>query len=68
MGVCIKEDTNWVAVDLKPVKKLKNPVTLSKIKADKRLQEMVLVRLGRLSVQPVSENEWKIIMKISENE
>ena len=62
------EDTNWVAVDLKPVKKLKNPVTLSQIKSDKRLQEMALVRLGRLSVQPVSENEWKIIMKISENE
>ncbi|MGI8580603.1 MAG: EVE domain-containing protein [Chitinophagaceae bacterium] len=59
------EDTNWVAVDLKPVKKLKNPVTLSQIKADKRLQEMALVRLGRLSVQPVTEKEWKIIMELS---
>ncbi len=58
-------DTNWVAVDLKPVKKLKNPVTLSQIKADKRLQEMALVRLGRLSVQPVTEKEWKIIMELS---
>lgn len=59
------EDTNWVAVDLKPVKKLKNPVTLSQIKADKRLQEMALVRLGRLSVQPVTVKEWKIIMELS---
>ena len=59
------EDTNWVAVDLKPVKKLKDPVTLSQIKADKRLQEMALVRLGRLSVQPVTEKEWKIIMELA---
>ncbi len=59
------EETNWVAVDLKPVKKLKNTVTLSQIKADKRLQEMALVRLGRLSVQPVTEKEWKIIMELS---
>ena len=60
------EDTNWVAVDLKPIKKLKTPVTLSQIKADKRLQEMALVRLGRLSVQPVTEKEWKIIMELAE--
>ena len=59
------EETNWVAVDLKPVKKLKNTVTLSQIKADKRLQEMALVRLGRLSVQTVTEKEWKIIMELS---
>ena len=59
------EDNNWVAVDLKPVKKLKNPVPLSQIKADKRLQEMALVRLGRLSVQPVTEKEWKIIMELA---
>lgn len=60
------EDTNWVAVDLKPVKKLKKPVKLSQIKADKRLQEMALVRLGRLSVQPITEKEWKIIMELAE--
>ena len=59
------EDNNWVAVDIKPVKKLKNPVTLSQIKQDKRLQEMALVRLGRLSVQPVTEKEWKIIMEMA---
>lgn len=59
------EDTNWVAVDLKPVKKLKRPVTLSQIKQDKRLQEMSLVRLGRLSVQPVTEKEWKVVMELA---
>lgn len=59
------EDTNWVAVDIKPVKKLKHTATLSQIKADKRLQEMALVRLGRLSVQPVTEKEWKIIMELA---
>src|SRR5437870_4465727 len=59
------EDTNWVAVDLKPVKKLKKSVPLSQIKTDKRLQEMALVRLGRLSVQPVTEKEWKIIMELA---
>jgi predicted RNA-binding protein with PUA-like domain len=59
------EDTNWVVVDLKPVKKLKQPVTLTQIKADKRLSDMALVRLGRLSVQPVTDKEWKIIMELA---
>ena len=58
-------DTNWVAVDLKPLKKLKNPVTLAQIKANKHLQEMALVRIGRLSVQPVNEKEWKVIMEMA---
>jgi predicted RNA-binding protein with PUA-like domain len=59
------DDERWVAVDIKPVKKIKKPVTLSQIKQDKRLQEMALVRLGRLSVQPVTEKEWKIIMELA---
>jgi predicted RNA-binding protein with PUA-like domain len=58
-------DNNWVVVDLKPLMKLKNPVSLTKIKSDKRLEEMALVRLGRLSVQPVTEKEWKIIMELA---
>jgi predicted RNA-binding protein with PUA-like domain len=60
------DDERWVAVDLKPVKKLKNPVSLSDAKADKRLADMALIRLGRLSVQPVIEEEWKVIMELSE--
>ncbi|MEO8860705.1 MAG: EVE domain-containing protein [Ginsengibacter sp.] len=60
------DDDKWVAVDLKPLKRLTNPVTLTQIKDDKRLQQMALVRIGRLSVQPVSKDEWQIIMKMSE--
>jgi predicted RNA-binding protein with PUA-like domain len=59
------EDTNWVSVDLKPYKKLKNPVSLGHVKADKRLKEMALVRIGRLSVQPVTEKEWKTVLELA---
>jgi predicted RNA-binding protein with PUA-like domain len=58
------DDEAWVAVDLKPYKKIKKPVTLEQVKADKRLTNMALVRLGRLSVQPVTDDEWKIIMEL----
>jgi len=58
-------DDKWVAVDLKPHKKLKNPVTLDTIKKDKRLASMALVRIGRLSVQPVSDAEWKMVMELA---
>lgn len=59
------EDKAWVAVDLKPVRKLKKPVTLTQVKADSRLGKMALVRLGRLSVQPVTDDEWKIVMEMA---
>jgi predicted RNA-binding protein with PUA-like domain len=59
------DDDKWVAVDLKPYKKLKKPVSLEQIKKDKRLKEMALVRIGRLSVQPVSEKEYKTIMELA---
>ena len=58
-------EPQWVAVELKPQKKLKNPVSLETIKKDKRLKEMPLVRIGRLSVQPVSEKEWNTIMELA---
>ena len=58
------EDT-WVAVDLKPVKKLKKPVPLEQIKKEKRLKDMALLRLSRLSVQPVTPEEWKVVMELS---
>lgn len=60
------DDPAWVVVDFKPYKKLKKPVTLAQVKADKRLADMDLVRLGRLSVQTVKEEEWKIIMEMAE--
>ena len=59
------EETAWVVVDLKPIKKLKNPVPLTKIKSDPRLSNMDLVRLGRLSVQTVKEEEWAIILELA---
>jgi predicted RNA-binding protein with PUA-like domain len=59
------EESAWVVVDLKPYKKLKNLVTLAQVKADTRLSEMALVRLGRLSVQPVTDEEWKIVMELA---
>jgi predicted RNA-binding protein with PUA-like domain len=55
----------WVAVDLKPYKKLKHPVSLAQVKTDQRLSEMALVRLGRLSVQPVTKKEWKLVMELA---
>jgi predicted RNA-binding protein with PUA-like domain len=52
------------AVDLKAVKPLKQPVTLAAVKADKRLKDMVLAKQPRLSVQPVTAEEWKIVSKM----
>jgi predicted RNA-binding protein with PUA-like domain len=60
------DEEAWVVVDFKPVRKLKKPVSLEKIKKDKRLANMDLVRLGRLSVQTVKEEEWKIVMDMAE--
>jgi len=60
------DDDRWVAVDLKPHKKLKKPVSLATIKKNKGLSEMALVRIGRLSVQPVTDKEWKTIMELAE--
>jgi predicted RNA-binding protein with PUA-like domain len=59
------DDNAWVVVDLKPHKRLKKPVSLVQIKGDKRLANMALVKIGRLSVQPVTEAEWKIIMELA---
>ncbi len=60
------DDTNWVVVDLKPFKELKKPVSLVTIKAEKRLADMVLVRLGRLSVSPVTDAEWNVILELAD--
>lgn len=60
------DDLNWVVVNLKPLKKLKRPVSLSTIKADKRLAGIELVRLSRLSVSAVTDDEWNIILELGE--
>jgi len=59
------DEEAWVVVDLKPLRRLKNPVSLAHIKADKRLANMDLVRLGRLSVQTVKDEEWEIVMEMA---
>ena len=52
-------------VDVRAVKPLKRPVTLAQIKAEPRLANMVLVKNSRLSVQPVTEEEWRIVMALA---
>ncbi len=59
------EEDAWVVVNLAPYKKLKKPVGLAQIKADKRLANMALVRLGRLSVGPVTKEEWAVVMELA---
>lgn len=59
-------DNDWVAVEIAPVRKLKKPVTLAQIKADKRLTNMVLVKASRLSVQPVKPEEFEMVVSLSE--
>lgn len=54
----------WVVVDVKAVKPFKKPVTLAEIKASKKLINMSLVTSARLSVQPVTKEEWAIICKM----
>ena len=72
IGKIIKEgypepkDNDWIAVDIAPDKKLKKPVSLAQIKADKRLANMVLVKASRLSVQPVKAEEFDLILALSE--
>ena len=60
------DDTNWVVVDIKPLKALKKSVSLTQIKSDKSLANMALVKLSRLSVQPVTIDEWVRIMELAE--
>jgi len=56
------KDPDWECVDLKAVADLPKPVTLAAVKADPKLKDMVLVKNSRLSVQPVRDAEWKLIV------
>ncbi len=58
------EDERWECVDIKAISSMPEPVSLAQIKADGRLDEMVLVKNTRLSVQPVREDEWRIICNL----
>lgn len=59
------EDDSWVAVDIKPVKRLSNPVSLAEIRANSKLAELLLVRQSRLSVMPVSASDFNEIVRMS---
>ena len=58
------DDDRWDCVDIKAIAPLKTPVTLADVKAEPKLAEMVLVNNTRLSVQPVTAAEWKLICKM----
>jgi len=60
------KEGDWSAVDLAPVKSFKKPVTLALIKAQKSLSSMALVRISRLSVSPVTDKEWNIIITLAQ--
>lgn len=57
------DDARWVAVDIEPVETFKQPVALSDIKKDRRLQNIALVKQGRLSVMPVTREEFERIVE-----
>ena len=59
-------DRAWQAVDVAAVEPLATPVGLDRIKADKRFASMALVRLARLSVQPVTDAEWRLIRQMGD--
>jgi predicted RNA-binding protein with PUA-like domain len=58
------ESPTWFMVDLKALKPLAHPVTLDQVKKTKGLEQMTLVRQGRLSVQPVTAGEFEIVVKL----
>ncbi len=60
------DDEQWVAVDLKPVKRLKNAVPLAAIRYDKRLSELPLIRQSQLSVMPLTKDEFETIVATSD--
>jgi predicted RNA-binding protein with PUA-like domain len=57
-------DPAWECVDIAAVKPLPRPVTLDQVKAEKKLADMALVRISRLSVQPVTDAEWALVCKL----
>ena len=59
------DEPGWVAVDLAPVRALRQPVALSMIKGEPALKTMALLRISRLSVQPVSVAEWRRILQLA---
>ena len=59
------DDPKWECVDVRAVRKLPRPVTLDEVKAEPRLKDMVLGNNSRLSVQPVTPEEWAVMIELS---
>jgi predicted RNA-binding protein with PUA-like domain len=59
------KDPNWVSVRVEPVRPLDRPVTLAEIKAEPRLAKMELIRQSRLSVAPVRDEEWRVVLELA---
>jgi len=59
------DDERWDCVDVRAVAPVPNPVTLADIKADERLENFALVKQSRLSVVPVTTDEWKLICRMA---
>lgn len=57
------KDADWVSVRVEPVKEL-SPVTLAEIKAEPKLAKMELIRQSRLSVAPVRDEEWRLVLEM----
>ena len=60
-----KEQPTWYMVDVRAVAQFTHPVTLAQIKARKELKDMALLRIGRLSVTPVTAREWQVITEMA---
>jgi predicted RNA-binding protein with PUA-like domain len=60
------EGGSWVKVPVEPVRPLKKPVTLAQIKAEPKLARMELIRQSRLSVAPVRDEEWKLVLEMAQ--
>lgn len=58
-------DGQWASVRVEPRDKLANPVALSAIKAEKRLEKLEMLRQSRLSVTPVRDGEWKLLLEMA---
>ena len=59
------KDLDWVSVRVEPVRPLARPVTLAEIKAEPRLAKMELIRQSRLSVAPVRDDEWQVVLQLA---
>lgn len=62
------DDPRWECVDIKAVKPMAKPISMAMIKQDPRLVDMVLVKNSRLSVQPVTQEEWDLICRLGETQ